>query len=99
MKEWTFALLAEQKEKTMNELMNTGVGVKAVDVSAWEYRGWNLNPITVVTCTRKSKKGFYREPNTGKHWGYNVRVKQGKINEPWVALPSEDNPKRFYFFG
>jgi choline dehydrogenase-like flavoprotein len=91
--------LVNQDNKVLDQLLAEGRPILAADVAGYEYRGWNMNAATILIGTRKFKKGFYCDPETGAFWGYNVRVQQGSIDQPWVALPSEDNPKRFYFFG
>jgi hypothetical protein len=96
---WTFTSLARQSQRVLERLMETGDRVTVEEVVGFEFRGWNLNPLTTVLRARKFKKGFYRDRLTGAPWGYNVRVRQGGIDEPWVALPSEEHPDRFYFFG
>jgi hypothetical protein len=96
---WTFQTLAQQNNDTLEQVIKAGTPITAAEVTGYEFRGWNLNATTMLFGTRKFKKGFYRDPDTGGFWGYNVRVQQGSINEPWVALPSKENPKRFYFFG
>jgi hypothetical protein len=79
---WTFATLAQQENEVLDALLPTAVPVMTTAVAGYEYRGWNLNSLTALIGTRKFKKGFYREPATGAYWGYNVRVKQGSIDEP-----------------
>src|SRR5262245_58007164 len=96
---WTFESLARQPKHVLEEVLRSGAAMKVEDVVGFEFKGWNLNPMTSILRVRKFKKGFYRDKKTNIAWGYNVRVRQGRINEPWVPLPSEDHPKRFYFFG
>jgi choline dehydrogenase-like flavoprotein len=96
---WDFETLAKQDDNVLEQVLKTGAPIRATEVASYEFRGWNMNPTTVIIGTRKFKKGFYRDPDTGGFWGYNVRVQQGSIGDPWIALPSEDNPMRFYFFG
>ena len=96
---WTFESLTLQKREVLEKLMTSGTRVTVADVVGFEFKGWNLNALTSLIGTRKFKKGFYRDAATGTPWGYNVRVKPGAIEDPWLALPSEQEPKRFYFFG
>jgi choline dehydrogenase-like flavoprotein len=96
---WDFETLVQQDNTVLDQLLQTGAPITAVEVAGHEYRGWNMNAATTIIGTRKFKKGFFRDPGTGGFWGYNIRVKQGSISEPWEALPSENDPKRFYFFG
>lgn len=96
---WTFEGLASQDRSSLEDVLRSGEPVTAAEVVGFEFRGWNLNSATKLIGTRKFKKGFYRDRTAGTPWGYNVRVRQGRIDEPWVALPSDATPRRFYFFG
>jgi choline dehydrogenase-like flavoprotein len=95
---WDFQSLTAQDNTVLEQLMASGASITTADVAGWEFRGWNMNAATVIIGTRKFKKGFYQDGN-GAYWGYNVRVQQGSITDPWVAEPSDANPNRFYFFG
>jgi len=94
-----FRTLAAQDNNALDRLLQAGAPIATTEVAGYEYRGWNMNAAATIIGTRKFKKGFYRDPENGGYWGYNVGVKQGTIDEPWVAVPSEENPRRFYFFG
>jgi hypothetical protein len=64
----------------------------------WEYMGANTPPAAAVLRIRKFIKGFIRDPATDAVVGYNTPVRQGSLEEPWRARPSEAAPKRFAFF-
>jgi hypothetical protein len=96
---WTFERLTQQNNEALEQLLKSGVPVTPADVAGWDYRGWNINCMTQLIGTRKFKKGFYQDPATGAFWGYNMTVRQGGIDEPWLPTPSEQSPKRYYFFG
>lgn len=69
------------------------------DVLGFEFRGWNINPTTTLTGTRKFKKGFFGEAGLDHGWGYNMPVKQNERTEPWIPERDGDRLRRYYFFG
>jgi hypothetical protein len=87
-----FKALAGLGNDGLERLLQAGAPITTAEVAGYEYRGWNMNAATTLTGTRKSKKGFYRDPVNRGYWGYNVRVKPGTIDDPWVAVPSEAEP-------
>jgi len=64
----------------------------------WEFRGANTHRGAPLVGLRKFVKGFYRDRRSGMVMGYNVPVVQNRLEEPWVAKPTEANPRRFGFF-
>jgi hypothetical protein len=46
---------------------------------------------------QKFIKGFYKGDD-GKVYGYNEPVVQNRLDQPWIAKPSDVAPKRFGFF-
>jgi hypothetical protein len=78
--------------------MNEGTAPNIEDVLGYEFRGWNLQEATTLLGTRKFKKGFFGDPGMGYAWGYNVPVKQNARDEPWISMPSDGDPKRYFFF-
>ena len=95
---YTFEELAKLKTKQMDALMLIGGTPTMKDVLGYEYRGYNMNPSTVILGTRKFKKGFFGDLNKDHAWGYNVLVQQNKMSEPWIAKPSDAYPARRFFF-
>ena len=95
----SFNTIVQQGDDALEALLKGGTPIAAAEVAGYEFRGWNMNALTTLIGTRKFKKGFYQDLQAGSFWGYNVRVQQGSIDDPWIALPSEGNPDRFYFFG
>ncbi|HSL68846.1 MAG TPA: GMC family oxidoreductase N-terminal domain-containing protein, partial [Longimicrobiales bacterium] len=94
----TFESLARSKKDSLDKLMKTGRPPALEDVLGYEFAGWNLNASTKILGTRKFKKGFFGGPGLDHIFGYNVPVKQNGITEPWIAEPSDEDPKRYYFF-
>ncbi|MCG8416307.1 MAG: hypothetical protein MJE77_00025 [Proteobacteria bacterium] len=77
----------------------------------WEFRGANTTLLAGLLGIKKFIKGFYRAPAdrglpgpaTGKAdgdlvYGYNCSVRRNRLDGPWQALPSHDQPRRFGFF-
>lgn len=94
----TFESLTVASKTDLDRLMRIGLPPGIADVVGYEFRGWNLQPTTKLLGTRKFKKGFYGNPADGHAWGYNVPVQQNAKHEPWISMPSEENPKRYFFF-
>jgi hypothetical protein len=94
----TFDSLTVASKSDLDRLMKASPAPGLSDVVGFEFRGWNLEKSTEILRTRKFKKGFYGNPADGYAWGYNVPVQQNAKNEPWIATPSDENPKRYFFF-
>jgi hypothetical protein len=95
----TFDRLAHSSNEDLERLLLQGTSPRMEDVASFDYRGYNLQCATVLIGTRKFKKGFYGDPQKGFLWGYNVPVIQNRDSDPWVAQPSDQAPKRYFFFG
>lgn len=102
MARYTYEGLAKSSESELKKIMQEGVTPKFEDLVGWEFRGWNVPYITRILGFQKFKKGFYLGPNQridGREIsGYNVVVVQNRFDEPWIAKPSEDAPKRHGFY-
>jgi choline dehydrogenase-like flavoprotein len=90
--------MAAADKRTLDRIMMEGTAPLIEDVLGYEFRGWNLQEATKLLGTRKFKKGFFGDPGKGYAWGYNVPVKQNAKDEPWISEPSDDDPKRYFFF-
>lgn len=70
------------------------------NLNGYEFRGYNIgagfNLSVLTNFLKKFKKGFFEKD--GVRMGYNIPVKQNSIDEPWIAKPTDKNPKRFGFF-
>ncbi|NIR45393.1 MAG: GMC family oxidoreductase [Gemmatimonadetes bacterium] len=95
----TFESLSTLEKNELDRIMERSSAPTIPDVLGWEFRGWNLNPATKILGTRKFKKGFFLDVTTDQAWGYNVPCVQNEFDEPWVAKPSDDDPRRYFFFG
>jgi hypothetical protein len=97
--DYTFDALCRLDNKALDKVMDIGVPPVMEELIGWEFKGWNINPATNITRTRKFKKGFFGQQGEDHAWGYNVAVKQSDFAGPWVADPSDAAPRRYYFFG
>jgi hypothetical protein len=62
----------------------------------WEFRGTNTPGWAKAAGIKKFIKGFFRKE--GAVYGYNCPVAQNRLEQPWIALPRDDQPKRFGFY-
>jgi len=99
MAKYTFDELTELDNKRLGELVRAGGTPTIAEVVGYDFRGYNVPPVTRLIGTRKFKKGFYAQPGADDYaWGYNVPVAQNDKTEPWLAEPNEENPRRYYFY-
>jgi hypothetical protein len=63
-------------------------------IVGWEYRGTNTPRWARLLGIKKFVKGFF-EDTEGRVYGYNIDVKQNRVEEPWIQRPE---PKRYGFY-
>jgi hypothetical protein len=83
-----------------SELARIMVRGETPDVEAlggWEFLGTNTPFSAKLLGIRKFLKAFYRD-GSGRPRGYNMPVRQGSLDAPWVTKPDPEHPKRFGFF-
>jgi hypothetical protein len=90
--------LASLPARELEELLREGEAPDRQTLAGSEYRGVNTPTWTRVAGIRKFIKGFYLADDGERILGYNIRVRQGSLQEPWSRLPGEDSPRRFAFF-
>lgn len=82
--------------------MAAGVAPRIESLVGFEFRGFNVPPVTSLLGFQKFKKGFYLRAGesaaAGRCHGYNVFVVQNDLHQPWIATPSEAAPKRHGFY-
>ncbi len=93
-----FESLTNPSKADLARLMRIGLPPAIADVVGYNFRGRNLQPSTKLLGTRKFKKGFYGDPAAGYAWGYYVPVQQNAKQAPRISTPSEELPKRYFFF-
>jgi len=93
-----YALEASSKSE-LESTFRRGVTPDLAALDGWEFRGCNVPGWAKVAGIKKFIKGFYRDDRRDNAlFGYNTPVRQNGIYAPWLAKPSEDNPKRFGFY-
>ena len=99
---YSYESLAKSSDKDLEYVLRQGVTPGLEDLVGFEFKGYNLPFITQVLGFRKFKKGFFLDfgqtVEGGMVSGYNVVVNQNGLEDPWVASPSEENPKRHGFY-
>lgn len=98
----TFLDLATAKEDLLEQVMRTSRSPDVRSLVGWEFKGFNTLDLTALLGFRKFKKGFYADtdvtsPN-GRIKGYNVKVKQNGIADPWEPVLSKGTPIRHGFY-
>lgn len=82
--------------KQLERVFLRGVTPDLDSLVGWELRGMNTPKWAKLLGIKKFIKGMYRRD--GVVYGYNCPVVQNGIDEPWLAKPSDDRPKRFGFY-
>jgi hypothetical protein len=80
----------------LEKIMRRGQAPSLDALVGWEWRGLNTMFWAPTAGIKKFVKGFYRNP--GGVFGYNEPIVQNRLDQPWIARPSDVNPKRFGFF-
>lgn len=70
------------------------------EIIGWEFCGWNASLVPKLAGFQKFVKGFYRRPENpaGECEGFNAPTIQNGLDGEWLALPADDEPKRFGFY-
>jgi hypothetical protein len=74
--------LATASDDFLEEVLRAGQTPDPAKLAGWEFRGFNSMDLTTLLGFRKFKKGFYQDG--GELRGYNVKVEQGGLLDPWV---------------
>jgi hypothetical protein len=90
--------LARLSNRSLEKIVVGGERPDPGALVGWEFLGTNTPPTASILRIRKFLKGFYRDPSSGAAFGYNTPVRQGRLEDPWKARPTESSPKRFGFF-
>ena len=92
--------LLEMKRKQLMELLLNGYSIDASQLDDMEYKGISLGLPGWVDrlAWKKFKKVFHRDPETGHLRGWNVRIEQNGLDEPWLPMKRGDVPKTCWFY-
>jgi hypothetical protein len=83
--------------RELDEIMVRGETPAMSALVGWEFRGMNAPDWSKLIGIKKFVKGFY-ENDAGQVFGYNEPIVQNRLDEPWIAKPRDETPKRFGFF-
>lgn len=106
-----FLALGRQPWRELDRALQRGHTPDLSQLVGWEFRGLNTPVWAGWVGIRKFLKGFYDptepRPGTGEPapvqaprevWGYNCPVVQNRLEEPWIARPDHDRPRRFGYY-
>ena len=91
-----FLSIAALKPRRLEAIMLRGETPGVEAITGREYRGMNLGLGARLLGIRKFIKGFFLR--NGQVFGYNVRARQNKPDEPWIARRTGGERKRFGFY-
>ena len=92
-----FCRLARSSRRELEHLLLVGDTPNMDALDGGVYRGFNHSPVTATLRIRKFLKEFFRS-NNGDLEGRNARVRQNRLEDPWIGLPSDAAPKRYGYF-
>jgi len=75
----------------------TGEAPRIDAFPGFEYRGFNHSRVTAAFRIRKFLKTFFT--NGGAVLGCNSPVVQNGLDDRWIPLPNETEPRRYAYFG
>jgi hypothetical protein len=89
-------------DRDLEYVLRAGATPALAGLVGYEFKGYNLPFVTQILGFRKFKKGFFldsgQSSEKGEISGYNVVVEQNRLQDPWIAKPSDANPKRHGFY-
>ena len=98
----TFFELARMKPKQLDAIFDHGITPRFEGLLGSEFRGFNPPIFARILGFQKFKKGFFLDAGQTVDGptisGYNVWVRQNWLDDPHLATPSEDHPKRHGFY-
>ena len=91
----TYQAICTASSSELESLLLGGVTPAFEDLAGWEFRGYNTNPAAEIIRIRKFKKGFAWDPrNPGGLLGYNIKVRQNGLLNPWIPKLEHGEPIR-----
>ncbi len=89
--------VGELPDNELENIMRRGEAPTFEALAGWEWRGLNTMGWAKAAGIKKFIKGFYEDAAGDVH-GYNQPCVQNRVDQPWIAKPSDVDPKRFGFF-
>ena len=94
-KKLSYETLAGSDDEALEQVIAQGGMPDFDELEGWEFRGYNVNPASELIRARKFKKGFYADPaDPAVMRGYNVKVEQNGLLNPWVDQLQHGSPVR-----
>ncbi len=91
----TYEAICNASSRELEALLLAGVPPALEDLAGWEFRGFNTNPAAELIRIRKFKKGFSWDPRDSRSLhGYNVKVRQNGLLNPWIPKLEQGEPIR-----
>ncbi len=91
----SYEALCGSSNEALDQVMLQGTMPDIDQLDGWEFRGYNVNPVTELIRARKFKKGFYLDPaDPSVSRGYNVKVRQNGLLNPWIDQLQDGQPVR-----
>ena len=94
----TYRDLCTSTKAQLETYMAGAKGPSLESISGWAFRGWNvLAPherlvMVILQNTRFFKCFFPAKDGSGQLVGYNLKVKNGGLDDPWTCRPSDEQP-------
>ena len=92
-----FRELEALRPAELDEIFLRGTVPNLDEMIGWVFRGTNTPAWARIAGIKKFMKGFWRD-RAGRAYGYNQPAVQNSLYEPWIAKPSDAEPKRFGFY-
>jgi hypothetical protein len=94
-KKLSYETLAGSSDDLREEVLLQGTAPAFEELEGWEFRGYNVSAASELIRARKFKKGFYADPtNPAMLLGYNVKVEQNGLLNPWIDQLQHGAPVR-----
>jgi len=91
----SYETLAGSDDEALEWVLLRGSMPDFAELDGWEFRGYNVNPASELIRARKFKKGFYADPaDASVARGYNVKVEQNGLLNPWIDQLKHGAPVR-----
>ncbi len=96
--------------KALEGVLAQGTAPAFSSIVGFEFRGWNVfgdvvaKGVGSVMGIQRFAKGFFVRGDVGDVdtapfvEGYNVKIQRGGSDDPWTAIPNDEQPTRHGFF-
>lgn len=95
----TYKDLCTSSKAQLEQYMKDAKGPSLESISGYEFRGFNvLAPheklVMTILGNVRFIKCFFPAKDGGAMQGYNLKVKNGGLDDPWSTVPNEQSPAR-----